>query len=1025
MTAFESTSSFSLTALCLVLAAACSGKPATSGTGATPNTSVAEAAAAAEPLAVALRAVTVVGALEVSSDGATWRALTPGEQITAARGVRTSGQGAVIALGDLGDMAWLRAGTELGLARAPGDGVVLTVVSGQVRMLSVDLPTHIKTRYSTIETTGRDIVARASPTTGDTAMAYVSSEPDLARWSLALQGERRPAGVGMIDVAGMADANGTDETGDPREGRGGEAGKLELRSVNVRVESVGDYAFTEIEHVFYNPTEAQLEGTFRFPLPDDAMPLGLAMEIAGRMMEGEIVEREKARKTYESIVDAMLDPALLEWEQGNQFKLRVFPIEPMSPKRVVFRYAAPLSPTVAGWEYVYNTAAPGMQIEVPHFQLRFNGEVVADRRAFAVGEQFVVPVADRAVPRVAREILSSSPETAGTYTVARIAPDWARLGAGHDGLAANQKNGQKTAATTDDRAQRTLIALFDTSRSALEGRALALQTLEMILAELAPSDRFVVVASDITQRLHAEDFAAARPDAARAAIEFVRGIEPDGASDIGAGFERLAPLLESARRSGDSIEVVYIGDGTPTWGATEPGELGAIIDRVLRDAPLHAAIIGKGASKRFWHQIHRGRAGRVAQPRKAMDAKELAFLIAHSSATPRVEALQVEGLDDDGGATAFPRQATGLYRGQELTVVMRTPAGETPPSSLTLTGRYQGSPFRHEVAIGQPTNTRLIAQRWATLHIAELEASKAEKTAIVTMSRDFGVMSKHTSLLVLESEEAYRQHGIERKRALARNAPQVTGGDLESLGQRQASLSPDQIQPGDPEIRIPAPADARSVVVIFPFGDTKLARFDDDANAWITRFLIDKDTPDGKYLVVVKVTLADGAVQTYRLPYFVDTRAPAVTMKFKPRRRGGFWVTAGQVVSAAEMALLGEDDRPRSANAVTGWQAEVVRDAHRVELWLPDGEMLALHRKRPGRFGRVWKSGSLTEAVVLRVVVTDKALNQTTFALRVQPDGSSEVIELSEAEATDAPANAANDDRSNDASDDAIQGIAR
>ena len=44
-------------------------------------------------------------------------------------------------------------------------------------------------------------------------------------------------------------------------------------------------------------------------------------------MDGELVEIEKARKTYESIVDEMRDPALLEWEHGRTFKLRVFPIE--------------------------------------------------------------------------------------------------------------------------------------------------------------------------------------------------------------------------------------------------------------------------------------------------------------------------------------------------------------------------------------------------------------------------------------------------------------------------------------------------------------------------------------------------------------------------------------------------------------------------------------------------------------------------------------------------------------------------
>ena len=86
----------------------------------------------------------------------------------------------------------------------------------------------------------------------------------------------------------------------------------------------------------------RLEGTFRFPLPEGASLVGLAMEIDGKMMEGELVESDKARKTYETIVDEMRDPALLEWEHGTTFKLRVFPIEPHEDKRIVIRYVAPL-----------------------------------------------------------------------------------------------------------------------------------------------------------------------------------------------------------------------------------------------------------------------------------------------------------------------------------------------------------------------------------------------------------------------------------------------------------------------------------------------------------------------------------------------------------------------------------------------------------------------------------------------------------------------------------------------------------
>ena len=53
-------------------------------------------------------------------------------------------------------------------------------------------------------------------------------------------------------------------------------------------------------------------------------------------------------------------------------------------------------------------------------------------------------------------------------------------------------------------------------------------------------------------------------------------------------------------------------------------------------------------------------------------------------------------------------------------------------------------------------------------------------------------------------------------------------------------MSPDHLQPGDPEIRIAAPADARSVVVFFPFGETKVARYERAHKAWTVRFLVEE-----------------------------------------------------------------------------------------------------------------------------------------------------------------------------------------
>ena len=970
--------------LIAALALACNSKPSPSAPA--PAKGQAASAPAEQPAAdkrvpakLTVHAKLVRGTLQAKTQSGPWRPVAAGDSMSDVSAVRALGKGAYLELQDAMGAArpslWLRGGSSATLWHTDDDGILVQMDKGQARLRASERPTYFASARGPVAVTGNDIVAYKRDTRAQVVFAHTRRAGQRAAWTVDLHGEVQPAGLGTIEVE-QAD---TDQTA-----------FLQLRRVRVDVERAGDHAFTSVEHIFYNPTDAQLEGTFRFPLPDGAMPLGLAMEINGRLMEGEIVERAKARKTYESIVDEMQDPALLEWQQGNRFKLRVFPIEANSEKRVILRYAAPLTETIDGLEYVYPTAAPEMQKQLDRFSLTFDGRSILDRERFTAGEDVIVPVAaddvssfmQHRIAAPAGELTDANAaaqaRTAGDYLALRLSPDWSQLMPGH------AENAAAPAAKPT-----TLLAIVDTSRSALESRELLLSTLQMALGELGAGDRFMIMTSDIGAQLHSEQPVAVADDAIRTALERVRAIEPDGASDLGAAFALAADVVAKQRAQGAApVEILYLGDGTPTWGTTDPAQLKSQLDSKLAGVPVHAAILGKGASLKQWREITAGRAGRTARPRTLEQARRFAFVVARSAQTPRLENVRLTGLGD---AIAFPRLPQTLYRGDALVAIMRSATGQSP-SSVQLEGTYAGQPFKQTVQIVSPAATSLIAQRWATHQIDELQTQKAEKELIVELSRDFGVMSKHTSLLVLESEEAYRQHGIERRRALAQNAagrPQVTGGDLESLGAREASLSPDHIQPGDPEIRIPAPRDARSVVVVFPFGETKLAHFDANADAWIARFLIDKETPDGKYLVLINITHADGRIESLRLPYFVDTSAPQVEVTFQPRAKG-FTVKAKQIVTQAEMVSMGVAGEV----VPTGKQAKILSDATRVELWLPSGDMLSIYRKNPGQFRRYWRlGGKPTEPMVVRVVVTDDAHNQSIFALRVHPDGRTEQLD--------------------------------
>src|SRR4029077_623274 len=121
----------------------------------------------------------------------------------------------------------------------------------------------------------------------------------------------------------------------------------------VNVEIRDQIARTVIEESFVNRTPAQLEGVFYFPLPDDASISGFGMWIGNELVEADIVEKQRAREIYETILRERRDPGLLEWTGGNLFKARVFPIPGNAEKRIKISYTQVLPARGHRYRYSY------------------------------------------------------------------------------------------------------------------------------------------------------------------------------------------------------------------------------------------------------------------------------------------------------------------------------------------------------------------------------------------------------------------------------------------------------------------------------------------------------------------------------------------------------------------------------------------------------------------------------------------------------------------------------------------------
>lgn len=107
-----------------------------------------------------------------------------------------------------------------------------------------------------------------------------------------------------------------------------------IEDLFVKTNIIGNVATTTYEMIIRNPNSATLEAEFVFPMSENQTVAAVALDINGKMREGVVVEKEKARQTFEAVVRRGADPLLVEKVSGNQFKTRIYPFAPNGTRRI-------------------------------------------------------------------------------------------------------------------------------------------------------------------------------------------------------------------------------------------------------------------------------------------------------------------------------------------------------------------------------------------------------------------------------------------------------------------------------------------------------------------------------------------------------------------------------------------------------------------------------------------------------------------------------------------------------------------
>ena len=775
--------------------------------------------------------------------------LGEGSEITAGMHVATDGRTRVKLSLDDGSTIVLDRATDVIVERAPrtltvNDGAILADVAhvegapsaklktpnGDVNVLGTKLAvtpavdrTNVEVLRGEVEVKsasgGHEVAAGQEAVIGKDGKVDVAPANDLAQ--RAAFGERL---LSTHNEDAEAPASGLGELRAKRPGRPDEkdhAVRLQRHAVKVRI--AGNVARTEIDETFSNDTDDELEGIYRFPLPPGAQIERLALEVDGKLLDGEFVDKAKASAIWRGAIQNAApkapkpreeivwvpgpwhDPALLEWQRGGRFELRVFPIPKRGARRVVIAYTETVAPVSGVRRYVYplpqgasSTIAidefsvdaqvrghdPKRPVRVRGYELARNTaaaeggaeKLSATMTSFAPSGDLAIEygLADETTDATAWAYradvpsVTQAPESAAGSTKAKEVDP-----IGSDpfvAIALRPKLPKWSAIEPRDQ-----VIVVDAGRTMYGERfARAKRLAIQMTQEMDRRDRVTVLACDVSCKTLPGGFVAPGAPSAHDVDAFLQGITPDGASDL-VGAVRAAANL-AGHESGRALRISVLSDGVATAGYRSPARVAADVTGALGDvrSAVVTVPIGADADVNLLADIARGGGGVVVpyQPGQRLETTAIEVLNATYGTTLRdVELVLPEGLRDVAPASLPPLRA-----GAETIVTARM-GGDVVKGDIVLRGKVGGDPFEArypiEVRATMDAGNAFVPRLFAAARIADRERLPGDvgRAELVALSRRFAVPSRATSLLVLESEAMFKAFGIER----AAHAPQWTG----------------------------------------------------------------------------------------------------------------------------------------------------------------------------------------------------------------------------------------------------------
>ena len=561
-------------------------------------------------------------------------------------------------------------------------------------------------------------------------------------------------------------------------------------SIDARIN--GMVARVSVRQEFRNDGQEWVEGVYVFPLPDEAAVDHLRMYIGDRIIEGEIREKERAKKEYEAAKSSGKKASLVEQQRANLFTTSVANLAPgeavtieieyletlrfdegifslripmtLTPRYIPGSPAVPVSDLKGSGTAAKSTAMPdALQITPPMVKASSDHKVTftADLNAgvpleFIASRYHVVDIAQigaRYHVGLAAGILPMDHDLELTWRpVADSAPRAMLFTEEVDG----QPHALLMLLPPDELAApmqsmpRELIFVIDTSGS-MHGTSMeqAKRALGLALSGLAVGDRFNIIQFNSITRVLFPASVAASADNINVARRYVAGLMANGGTEM---LPAVSRALAAQQNDSHLRQVIFITDGSV--GNEE--QLFRLIEARLGNTRMFTVGIGSAPNSWFMRKAAEAGRGTFTMIGALHEVNEKMARLFRKIEQPQVTDIVVEW-PSGNAAENYPATFPDLYAGEPIVARTRLNTAARPGDLVRIRGNSMLGTWEAEipVTIGQPRSG--IAALWARAKIEDLldrerrgAAAGQTRAAIIETALKHHLVSKFTSLVAID-----------------------------------------------------------------------------------------------------------------------------------------------------------------------------------------------------------------------------------------------------------------------------------